>query len=883
MFKHYKLYDPRIFTFLILLLLILKPSQILPQTELVGHWAMEESSGATVLIDSSSYGNDANVSGSLVKVTGQRGHAQEFDGLVDYALVPDDVSLDITSAITLAAWIKPSKLGTQYIIKKATQGGIDGYELSLSLGGIVFVRFNQATSGNTYRINSTVTYPTDGNTWMHIAATYDGTEIKIYINGTLDNSVTITTSIATNDLSLSIGAQSDGVYPLQGAIDDARVYNYALSQTEIQALTTSWVPLPIPVLDSPADGSSNITTSPTLIWNGPSSATSYRVQISTFPDFSNILFDQSIITDTFVQASGLQENSVNYWRVNATSVTGTSAWSTIWSFITILSTENNGAGYSLDLDGTENYVDCGNNSSVDITGAITMEAWISPDGGVTQSIVKKNTGSTGYELSLSSGIKVFFRLNGNDTYRIDSGTPFIHDGTTWTHVAATYDGTTMKLYMNGILEVESTVSTSIGSNTNNLVIGSDADALETKLFNGRMDEVRLWNVARTETQIIDNMCRKLSGSESGLVGYWRFDEPEGNLLADLTANNNDGILINRDGDEHVWSGAAIGDANAFDYTGTDPGDFQASLTIGSESFTATGSSGTITGIQVYRVDDNSVRTGSNPPSGWTVDPLRYWGVKVFGGGSYDLKYVYTGHSGLGIETDLRLVKRANLSDNNWVDIGVLPNTVDDSLAVANQTGFEYALASTSAPLPVELNSFSAKLSGNEIHLNWQTETEVDNYGFEIERNGFQEDWTKIGFVEGHGNSNSPKEYSFIDKNINSEKYAYRLKQIDTDGSFTYSDVVEIDLKLPDSFHLSQNYPNPFNPTTVINYQLPEAGKVTLSIYDILGNMVRTLVDEEKSAGNYKVEFDAAGLPSGVYFYILRAGSFVGSKKMLLLK
>ena len=192
-------------------------------------------------------------------------------------------------------------------------------------------------------------------------------------------------------------------------------------------------------------------------------------------------------------------------------------------------------------------------------------------------------------------------------------------------------------------------------------------------------------------------------------------------------------------------------------------------------------------------------------------------------------------------------------------------------------------------LPVELSFFIAEIiNGNEIHLNWQTETEVDNYGFEIERASSlttprQDAWEMIGFVEGHGNSNSPKEYSFVDKNINSEKYSYRLKQLDTDGSFTYSDVVEIDLKLPDRFKLSQNYPNPFNPTTVINYQLPEAGKVTLSIYDILGNEVRILVNEERSAGNYEIEFNATGLPSGVYFYILRAGSFVESKKMLLLK
>ncbi len=141
----------------------------------------------------------------------------------------------------------------------------------------------------------------------------------------------------------------------------------------------------------------------------------------------------------------------------------------------------------------------------------------------------------------------------------------------------------------------------------------------------------------------------------------------------------------------------------------------------------------------------------------------------------------------------------------------------------------------------------------------------------------------IGFIEGHGNSNSPKQYSFTDKNlIGGSRFSYRLKQIDNDGKFEYSDEVEIML-IPTIFELVQNYPNPFNPTTKIKYRLPASSKVTLKIYNVLGNEVITLLDDEKEAGTYEFIFNAGDYSSGVYIYSLQAGSFVETKKMVLMK
>jgi hypothetical protein len=186
-------------------------------------------------------------------------------------------------------------------------------------------------------------------------------------------------------------------------------------------------------------------------------------------------------------------------------------------------------------------------------------------------------------------------------------------------------------------------------------------------------------------------------------------------------------------------------------------------------------------------------------------------------------------------------------------------------------------------LPVELESFTAEARSSKVILNWQTATEVNNYGFEIHRQAEDNEWITLGFVEGHGNSNSPKTYSFTDSYpTGGSKFMYRLKQIDNDGQFEYSDIVEVEF-VPTEFTLHQNYPNPFNPSTVIKYAVPEDARVTIVIYDVLGSQIAELVNGDVAAGNHEVTFEGSDLASGIYFYRLTAGSFSQINKMLLMK
>lgn len=202
-------------------------------------------------------------------------------------------------------------------------------------------------------------------------------------------------------------------------------------------------------------------------------------------------------------------------------------------------------------------------------------------------------------------------------------------------------------------------------------------------------------------------------------------------------------------------------------------------------------------------------------------------------------------------------------------------------------GTAFGVVPTSA-LPVELSSFSASTFGSVVKLSWRTETEIKNFGFEIERQvGSNQHaigkWSTIWFVEGYGNSNSPKDYTFTDNTVVSGKYSYRLKQIDSDGSIDYSKIIEVDVEAPKRFELSQNYPNPFNPVTTINFILPEAGNVKLTLYNLLGEELKTLVSELKEAGIHTINFNANDLQSGLYIYKIEAGSFIQTKKMMLLK
>jgi photosystem II stability/assembly factor-like uncharacterized protein len=190
-----------------------------------------------------------------------------------------------------------------------------------------------------------------------------------------------------------------------------------------------------------------------------------------------------------------------------------------------------------------------------------------------------------------------------------------------------------------------------------------------------------------------------------------------------------------------------------------------------------------------------------------------------------------------------------------------------------------------ANVPVELASFTALVRKNNVELSWTTASELNNSGFEVLRAAQNNQMREtVGFVPGRGTTAERSTYNYVDKDLISGIYNYRIKQIDYDGSYTFYDLNEtIKIVSLYSFSLEQNYPNPFNPSTDIRYSIPEKSLVSLKIFDVLGNEILNLINEEMEAGNYEIKFSGAGLSSGIYYYQIKAGEYIETKKMILLK
>jgi len=240
--------------------------------------------------------------------------------------------------------------------------------------------------------------------------------------------------------------------------------------------------------------------------------------------------------------------------------------------------------------------------------------------------------------------------------------------------------------------------------------------------------------------------------------------------------------------------------------------------------------------------------------------------------------------------------------DNWVSIngGAMLDSYAIRALVFNTTGTHTLFAGCASAtgngvyeynfsfIPVELVSFNAEVFSSNVILSWITATETNNLGFEVERQiGSNElgvgSWEKIGYVAGSGTSTELNNYSYADNDVAAGKYLYRLKQIDFDGSYTYTDAIEVEVLPASDYVLQQNYPNPFNPETKISFSVPIIGYTTLKVTDVLGNEVAILMSEVIPAGSYNLNFAASNLPSGIYFYTLQAGDFAVTKKMVLLK
>lgn len=213
---------------------------------------------------------------------------------------------------------------------------------------------------------------------------------------------------------------------------------------------------------------------------------------------------------------------------------------------------------------------------------------------------------------------------------------------------------------------------------------------------------------------------------------------------------------------------------------------------------------------------------------------------------------------------------------------IKPPAMDVSTVAWAVTSTGLVLRGENLPVPVELTSFTAAAKGTMVNLNWSTATELNNHGFELLRKDAGSDYKVVTFIDGQGTTTEKHYYNYNER-VASGKYYYKLRQIDFDGTMKEFTPIEVEVSGDFSYSLDQNYPNPFNPSTSIRFTIPQAGLTKLTIYNLLGQQVKSLVNEFKEAGSYSINFNATDLPSGAYFYKLESPEFSKTMKMLLSK
>ncbi|NIV13297.1 MAG: hypothetical protein GWN62_19040, partial [Aliifodinibius sp.] len=477
-----------------------------------------------------------------------------------------------------------------------------------------------------------------------------------------------------------------------------------------------------------------------------------------------------------------------------------------------------GSEEALSFDGFDGsageYIDIGNDPSLAITGDLTVELWFKIDaippspgqtlvafGAVDTPPGEQQENNTLYSISVnSSGQITAIHENGNGFDGANKSSATTISAGVWNYVAVVRDvaANNYKFYVNGKNEADNPHTYS-GGDPNGGASSSGTiasfDTLSAVFFDGTIDEVRIWNVTRSLTEIRTNVCRKLTGAEGGLVAYYRMDGTSGTTVTDATGNGNTGTMVNMEpASDRVTSGAALGDDSNFLYTSNWTGQSVNLAHSDGDNLDVSNVAGSPPpdGVHIYRIDEppNVTSASGNIVS---LDLQRYWGVFAANGTSptYDIVYDYTGHPGINNETTLDLARRADNSVTSWTETDAALDEANNTLTLTGESGTEYILGTESGenPLPITLTSFTARVRSGQVLLEWVTESEINNLGFEIWRSvddtlhfelltGYEDNPE----LRGAGNSNSKNYYNFADLSAKvGHQYYYTLWDVALSG------------------------------------------------------------------------------------------------------
>lgn len=577
---------------------------------------------------------------------------------------------------------------------------------------------------------------------------------------------------------------------------------------------------------------------------------------STIVSFLNINESLPVTFTTLFNPTVAGTYTIKTWSDltgDASSSNDTASATFVINNIPVLTQENR-----LQFNGSNSYVEIANKSSVKPTTSFTLETWVLGNNALLNPgcIFSADSSNSDTSITIETvGRKVFVTL------KTTSGVFFLTSNDTiptnnWAHVAATYDGATLALYINGDTAGSMGATGLINYKTNPIYLGKRAGPKSTNgvsALNGGLDEFRMWNIARTQHDIIQNMHNKIANfSDPNLVIYYRMNEGLGNAsISDASGNCNSGDLINMDanitGLGQVWFGGSVMldtiPASIFNIFNNS---IQSSTSnkiavkvenpIGNGSFAVTGSTQALIGTT---------------PTGFANNSTTSWVVYKYGDMTFDsARFEFTVPNGsiLSSSTNADLTLNGRLMGfGAWNTVRSTANTFERvtnnfkaNYLLLNTDTFnrQFVVSSNTNSLPVSFISFNGSKMDSRVMLNWITGFETNNKGFEVERSIDGKEFSNIGFVKGQGNSNKVNTYSFLDEKTGNENTIfYRLKQVDFDGKYTYSSVIRIANQINNAFDVVEVLPNPFDNDLTIKLNNASDKDIQISIYNSNGILV----------------------------------------------
>jgi Concanavalin A-like lectin/glucanases superfamily/Secretion system C-terminal sorting domain len=723
---------------------------------------------------------------------GNANSAYSFDGVDDF-IGTTGLAISQNQNWTISAWVKAASLsqaGTFIVLNGfSTASAGNGYAMTV-------LNADNTGAGNVFKlhypgqvlVNSGFTF-SNINTWHYVVITRDINAIgKMYFDGIL-SATTTTASINPTGGDFRIGSATNNGF-WDGAIDEVKVYNNALTDAQVQAeyAATSQMPKPGSGNAISFDGVDDVVVNPhsSVINFGANNDFTIDFWLKLPANQTNLTFVDNMIIDKWIQSvSDPYPFSIRY---------------------------------------------C-NSTHPSLNGQIQ-----------------------------------FTRYDGTNISYIASSSSFNDDK--WHYVTCVKSGSNLFIYKDGILANAATDIVT-GSTTNNYNLHFGARGTTANFLNGSLDEVRIWNTALTQSQIRDHMCRKITSTDAlypNLVAYYNFDESTGATAFDGTINNNNGILINSPA--RVTSGAAIGNASSHDYVNAIK-TTTLSHTTG-ESLTVTSTAGSPDGIQVYRVDgqpntlSGATGVGSND---------KYFGVFQAGGTApqYTAVYNYSGNLGVNIgnEFQLRLNKRTDNAATTWSILPDVANEAANTITVTGQST-EYILGKVGVPLPVSILSFTGTLKNQTVLLQWKVTEEINTVQFVIERSNGSNAFTTIGTKQPLNAGNTG--YTLTDNApfANGAVQYYRLKIIDKNGGYKYSNIIRISSQSTNQPVII--FPNPVKDVITIS-GLKQTG--TIKIISADGKMMQQQIVTAQT-----ITLDLSNYAKGIYLLQYLVKGEVLSQKII---